>query len=1023
MNRLRYFVFSQSLILLLFYSFCNAQSVNSYTISGVVVSEEDGDVLPGVAISVGETSQRTVTDVDGKFIISLTNSPVILHFSYVGMKKTSITVNSQTKEITVKLQSSTLLSEVVIEAGYGLAQKRSDMVGSAFQVQSKDLQNLPPARIDKMLDGLVPGLTVEPNSDSPGSPRTRYNIRVRGEASLSASNEPLWIVDGVPVYQGSSTNMMPGASYTVSPLSYLNPSDIESITVLKDASATSIYGANGANGVIIVKTKSGTKTDKVIVNANIRYGISNIDQSTRYKVMNASQYLSYAREAWVNGGQDINAFPFQDNELNSYSTTDVDWGNLYFGQGQTFEAGLSLRSGGEKSTNRLSLSYFDEKGTIKTNNQQRFSARYNTEYKFAERLTFGTTLSASYNNNNLFALSNEYYEVLPIYTPYLADGYTNRLYNRLVESVNYDPNGNPVLSWKNQKFFSNSIPERDDNKNVQKTSRIDATTTLKFNIFDGLDLTEQFGVSLMTTNEEMYSARTTLDGLINNEPKGYSRRASASYLNWNNILRLNYQKKFGEFNVGGLAGVELQHNQYSTLYATGSGFLNDHIQEIGYSESTSRSGSSSFDKKRSLSYLAQAQISYNSRYYLTANARADGNSSFGKYSRWAKFGSLGLSWNIHNEEFFNSDIINLLKFKTSLGTNGNSRIDSSINTGTYTYSDTYSYNGILGAVSASIANPGLSWEATTMFNAGLRTSFWNRLDIEVEYYNNYTTDLLTKIYTSRTISDDRLYANVGEMRNQGVELTINSKNINNKTFEWSTDLIFSHNSNKITKLYNGMMTSYGTTVWSENHPRGAFYLVRWAGVDPATGAPMWYDKNGNVTFNYSTDNRVILDDKKPDAWGVGSLTNNFTYKNFSFRFMFNYSLGGYILSSLQGRGLRDGYSSTDSNSGVDAISHWSEPGQLAINPRISTITSKSTMSSTRYLYNRTNVKLQNAVLSYSVPKKVCEKMKLQNCSLSLIGDNLYLWTPDQSNEFNSYKTLMNAYPTERSFSLSLNLSL
>jgi len=1023
MDRLRHFIFLQSLIFLLFNSFCYAQTGNSYTVRGVVVSEEDGDVLPGVVISVGETSQRTVTNADGKFVVNLTSSPVNLHFSYVGMKKKSITVNSQTKDIIVKLQSSTLLSEVVIEAGYGVAQKRSNMVGSAFQVQSKDLQFLPPARIDKMLDGLVPGLTVEPNSDSPGSPRTRYNIRVRGEASLSASNEPLWIVDGVPVYQGSSTNMMPGASYTVSPLSYLNPSDIESVTVLKDASATSIYGANGANGVIIVKTKSGSKTDNVIINANIRYGISNIDQSTRYKVMNASQYLSYAKEAWVNGGQNINAFPFQDNELNSYSTTDVDWGNLYFGQGQTFEAGLSLRSGGEKSSNRLSLSYFDEKGTIKTNNQQRFSVRYNTDYQFAKRLTFGTTLSASYNQNNLFAVSNEYYEVLPIYTPYLADGYTNRLYNRVVESVSYDANGNPVLVWKDQKFFSNSIPEREDNTNIQRTSLIDATSTLKFNIFDGLDLTEQFGVNLMTTNEEMYSARTTLDGLVNNEPKGYSRRASASYLNWNNILRLNYQKKFGEFNVGGLAGIELQHNQYSTLYATGSGFLNDHIQEIGYSESASRNGSSSFDKKRSLSYLGQVQISYNNRYYFTANARADGNSSFGKYSRWAKFGSLGLSWNIHNEEFFNSEIVNLLKFKTSLGTNGNSRIDSSINTGTYSYGDTYSYNGILGAVSASIANPGLSWEETTMFNAGLRATLWKRLDVEVEYYSNYTTDLLTKIYTSRTISDDRLYANVGEMRNQGVELTINSKNIKNKVFEWSTDLIFSHNSNKITKLYNGMMTSYGTTVWSENHPKGAFYLVRWAGVDPATGAPMWYDKDGNVTFNYSTDNRVILDDKSPDPWGGGSLTNTFTYKNFSFRFMFNYNLGGYTLSSLAGRGLRDGYSSTDSNSGVDAISHWTEPGQLAINPRISTITSRSTMSSTRYLYERTNVRLQNAVLSYSVPKRFCEKMNLQNCSISLIGDNLYLWTPDQSKEFNSYKTLMNAYPTERSFSLSLNLSL
>ena len=1023
MNRFRLFLILITFILFYINQFSLAQSGSSYTVSGVVVSEEDGETLPGVAISVGETSQRAVTNIDGKFSLILNTSPVVLHFSYVGMNKQSVTVTSQTKDITVKLQSSTLLSEVVIEAGYGLAQKRSDMVGSAFQVQSKDLQHLPPARIDKMLDGLVPGLTVEPNSDSPGSPRTRYNIRVRGEASLAASNEPLWIIDGVPVYQGTSTNMMPGASYSISPLSYLNPNDIESVTVLKDASSTSIYGANGANGVIIVKTKSGMKLNNLTVNTNIRYGISNIDQSTRYKVMNASQYLSYAKEAWVNGGQDINSFPFQNNDLNNYTGTDVDWGNLYFGQGQNYEVGVSLSSSSEKNTNRLSLSYYNEQGTIQSNKQQRFSARYNTDYKFGSRLTFGTILSASYNHNNLFAVSNEYYEVLPIFTPYMPDGYTNRLYNRIVESVTYDSDGNPVLSWKDQKFFSNSIPEREDNKNVQRTSRIDATTIFKFNIMPGLDLTEQFGVSLMTTNEEMYSARTTLDGLINNEPKGYSRRGSATYLNWNNILRLNYQMKFGDFNVGALAGIEFQHNQYSSLYATGSGFLNDHIQEIGYSESSSRNGSSSFDQKRSLSYLGQAHVSYKNKYYLTANARADGNSSFGKYSRWAKFGSVGLSWNIHNEDFFTSDIIELLKFKTSLGTNGNSRIDSSINSGTYTYSDTYSYNGYLGAVSASIANPGLSWESTTMFNAGMRTTlFGDRLDIEVEYYNNYTKDLLTKIYTSRTISDDRLYANVGEMRNQGLEVTFNSKNIKKKDFSWNTDLIFSHNRNKITKLYNGMMTSYGTTVWSENYPRGAFYLVRWAGVDPSTGAPMWYDKDGNLTFNYSADDRVILEDKLPEPWGAGSLTNTLGYKNFSFRFMFIYSLGGNTLSALEGRGLRDGYSATDSNSGIEAIPHWTEPGQLAINPRISTVTSRSGMSSTRFLHDRTNVRLHNMVLSYFVPKQFLRKMQFNTCTISLIGDNLFLWTPDQKKDTNSYKTLMNAYPVERSFSLSLNLS-
>lgn len=995
-----------------------AQTENVYKVSGVVV-DDMGEVLPSATIRIGDSPKGVVSGIDGKFSLNLAESPVVLHFSFVGMKKKSVTVDRSSKTLRVQMQSATQLAEVVIEGGYGLSQKRSDMVGSAFQVESKKLESLPPGRVDNLLDGLVPGLTVQPNTDAPGSPRTRYNIRVRGEASLAASNEPLWIIDGVPVYQGSSTNMIPGTSYTVSPLSYINPSDIESITVLKDATATSIYGANGANGVIIVKTKAGIESEKVIINANVRYGISSVDQSTRYKVMNAAQYMTYAKEAWVNGGQNINEFPYQDNDLNSYSTTDVDWGDLYYGRGEVIDAGISLKGGTKVNKSYLSLSYFNEKGTVIGNEQQRFSVRFNNEYKFSDRLTFNAILTTSYNQNDIFALSHEYYEVLPIFSPYNQDGYSNRLYNRVVDDVEYDNAGNPVsYNWKDVKFFDNSIPDRDDNSNVQQTYMSEGAVSFKYKILNGLEFTEQFGISMKTTNEAVYSARTTLDGLVNDVPKGYSHRASATYLNWNNIARLNYNRTFGDFKVGALAGTEFQHNHYSTLYATGYGFLNDRIREISFSETTSRTGSSSISTKRLLSYLGQVNLSYNDRYFLAANVRADGSSYFEDYSRWGKFGSVGFSWNLNKEDFFDSEVVRLLKIKTSIGTNGNSRIDSFTETGTYTYSETYSYNGVLGAVSTSVANPGLSWEATTMFNVGIRTSLLDRIDVELEYYNNYTTDLLTKVYTSRTISDDRLYANVGEMRNQGVELTLNTTNIRKRNFEWDTDLIFAHNDNKITKLYNGVMTSFGSTVWAENHVKGAFYLVRWAGVDPATGAPMWYDKDGNITFAYSTDNRVILDES-PEPWATGSMTNTFKYKNFSLRVMLNYMFGGYALSSMAMRGLQDGYDVTGSNADIDAVSRWSQPGDLAVNPRISTVTSKSSMSSTRYLYSQTNIRLQNVVLSYQIPDKLIKRIKLRSCSVSLIGDNLYLWTPDQSKEHNSYKTLKNGYPVERSFALSL----
>lgn len=998
-----------------------AQSTEgSYKISGFVTDEGD-EGLPMATITVGESGKGMLCDANGRFTITLTKKPSVLNFSYVGMEKQSVKVDETTKTLVVKLKSKNQLKEVVIEGGYGLAQKRSDMVGSAYQVKSKDLENLPMGRIDKLLDGLVPGVTVEPNSDSPGSPRTRYNIRVRGDASLAASNEPLWIIDGVPVYQGSSTNMMPGTSYTVSPLSYINPSDIESITVLKDASQTSLYGANGANGVILVKTKAGIISEKTLVDVSLRYGISNIDKSTSYKVMNAAQYLTYAKEAWINSGQDINAFPYQDNELNSYSTTNTNWENLYFGTAQSKDIGVSLKGGSKNNQNFASFSYHDESETVLGNQQQRFSARINNDYKL-KKLTINTILSASYNKNNLFALSHEYYETLPIFSPYENDGYTNRLYNRIVSNVTYDSNNKPVLTWTDRKFYENSIPDREDNTNIQKTYNVDASLILKYQIIEGLDFTEQFGANIETTNEEIYSARTTLDGLVNDKPAGESRRASANYFNWDNVLRLNFNKTFGNYKVGALAGTEFQNEQYNTLYATGSGFLNDHIQEVGYSESSSRTGSSSSSQKRMLSYLGEVNLAYKSKYFLVANARADGNSSFGKYVRWGNFGSIGMSWIVSKEDFFKSRVFKLLKFKSSIGTNGNSRIDSSVSTGTYSYDDTYSYGGIPGAVSSSVANPGLSWETTTMFNSGVRTTLWDRVDVELEYYNNYTKNLLTKIYTSRTISDDRLYANVGEMRNQGIELTINSVNIKTKNFEWDTDVNFSHNVNKITKMYNGMTTSFGTTVWSEGHEKGAFYLVRWAGVDPASGAPMWYDKNGNITFTYSTDNRVIMN-LPTTPWATGGLINTLKYKDFSLRVMFNYTFGGYTPSTLVMRGLQDGYDVTSGNVDVDAFEHWSQPGDLSVNPRISTVSSKSAMSSTRYLYSQTSINLQNIALTYQIPRKILNKIGIESSYISLISDNLYLWTPDQSSTHNSYKTVKNGYPVQRGFSLSLQLGL
>ena len=992
---------------------------NGRFIKGRVVDEQ-GVPLIGVSVFVKGTSLGTTTDTQGNYTLSLGNRPTAtVTFSYVGMKTRNMNVTESMEMLNVRMQSDTDIDAVVVQ-GYGRVQKREDLVGSAFQVNAKDLEFKPVTRLDNILDGMVPGMDITPNTDGPTSVRSRYEIRIRGEASLSASNEPLWIVDGVPIYTGTGTNTIPGFDSTVSPLSFINPEDVESITVLKDASEVSIYGADGANGVILVTTKRGRlNSGPATVKATLRYGVSAIDESTRFKTLNAAQYMAYAQEAWVNGGNDPTLFPYQDNEMNSYSTTDTYWPDLYFGLGQNFLANVSISGGNDHSANYFSASYYREQASVKGNTQQRITARLNNTYKLGRRLTFRPMLSASYNINDIFSPSHEYYEVLPIFSPFDNDGYTYRLYNRYVSGRDKQTG---ELIWDESKFWDNTIADRELNDNTQKTFSTDANFALEYEFIKGLTATVQFGASYQHGYETLYESRETLGGMIDGVPKGYSKRNSANFLSWTNIDRVNFNRTFGKHTVSALAGIELSSKGYNTLSAYGSGFVNDHVQEVGYAEEATRKGYSSTKTTRKLSFLGQAGYTYDSRYSLQVSMRREGNSSFGKYARWETYFSVGGAWNIHHEEFFRSKIIQLLKLKASFGTSGNSRVDSAQmrGLGVFSYGDSYSYNGEIGGVVSTPANPGLSWETTYMTNIGLDIRLWDRLSISAEFYNNYTTHLLSKIYTSRVIGDERIYANIGEVSNRGYEFTVNSVNITHPNFRWTTDLNLSHNRNRVEKLANGTSISYGTTITAEGHDINSFNLVRWAGVDPSTGAPMWYDKDGNLTYTYSSNDRVI--DKTSSPTIFGGMTNTFRLYNFSLSFLINYSIGGYALCTLGTNGVTDGYNIIDQNVSINSLDHWKQPGDVSANPRISTVSSKSGMSSTRFLYNKTNIRLQNLALTYELPREISRKLSMSSMRVSFIADNLYLWTPDQKRNQNSYKTMMFGYPLQRTFSLSLDMT-
>ena len=994
-----------------------ADQAHDDVVAGTVL-DTNGDPLAGVTIQQRGTQNKTVTDIEGRYTIRLkAGAARTLTFSYVGMTTQTLAAKGSMLRVVMK-EDAHSLQDIVVVGAYGTAQKRSDLVGSAYQVNADQLKGLPQQRLDVMLDGLIPGVKIAPNTNDPGSPRTRYEVRVRGEASLTASNEPLWVIDGTPMYTGDKTNQMPGTSYTVSPLSFINPDDIASITVLKDATATSIYGADGANGVILVTTKRG-RPGKMRVSVNTQYGIAHIDESTAPKVMNAQQWLTAAQAAYANAGLDMRTFPYQDNELNQYSTTDTDWRDVFYGTGTTFLTNVAVNGGSQKADYYVSGQYYQNDKTIKGNTQQRMSLASNVNLKLHKRVKLGIDLSASYNNNDLFALGREYYELLPIFSPYNADG-TYRLYNMVVDGLNAD--GTP--RFVKQRFLSNSVPEREQNDNNQKSWYVHTNFNLKYDIIDGLTYTGQFAYDYTSTLEQTYSSQKNWTGMSSTgEAIGYSRRSSADITNWTTVHRLNFNRTFGKHTVSAIAGFEAGSRDYTTMYVTGSGFINDNIRDV--SQANTRDGYNSSSRRRKVSVLGQATYSFDHRYYLTVNGRKDGNSQFGSDVRWANFASIGASWNIHNEKFFHIPWINVLKLKGSYGANGNSRIGSLQSLGTYTYSDSNSYNGELGGVQGQSPNSRLSWETTYMTNLGLRVAALNRIDFEIEYYHNRTKNLLSQLPVSLLTASTRVYRNVGEIVNKGFEINLTTRNfVANREdgFSWTTDFNLAHNENRLTKSYRGTQVNFTDGIsWIEGQDTKTYYLVRWAGVDPYDGSPMWYDANGNITKTYdSVNNRVR--GKSANSTVTGGMTNTLSYKGFSLRFLLNYQFGGYAYSTFASIMNSDGYNVLSYNQAIEQQNFWRNPGDIARNPLPQAgVSTGSSRSSTRFLYRKDLVRLQNVVLTYQLPRALVSGWGLSNASVSLIGDNLMAYSPYSGSDHNSYKTVMSGYPLERTFTLSLNV--
>lgn len=938
--------------------------------------------LPGVVVTVKGTGRATSTDANGNFTIQAPADATLV-FAMLGYASQEIPVNNQ-KAINVVLVESASQLQTVIVTAYGSKERKENQIGSAFVVTAKELQRKPQDRIDRILEGIVPGLQFQVQDGGTSTARPRYQTTIRGEGSFGAAVDPLWVIDGIPLKTGNENNAILGVNTSVSPLSYINPEDIESVVVLKDATATSIYGADGSNGVILITTKKGIAGKKQL-NYEVRAGL-NILNNNRFHVLNADQYRELYTESYRNNtALDQLAMP-------NLGTANVDWYDLLYRNGVTTSHNLSYSGGTEKTRYYIGAGYYNEKPIIIDNKTERFSGRVNLDQKAGKFVDLFLRVGASYNVNNFFAPGDAYYNNRPIDSP-------------------YDANGNLIVAAYNRLAVAKL------NDDGQKTNAMQGSIGGTARILPWLTFTSTNGIDWSKITQKEFRSVYTF-GERNNG--GYGVEGRTRMFNWNTQQRVNFDKTFNKHDVSALLGGEARSLRRRSNNLTGSYFSDDNLRDLRYASKVTIEPMSGEDQT-GVSYYGQARYTFDSRYSILGSFRRDANSDFGSDVRWATFSAIGASWTISNEKFWNVKQIDFAKLKFSYGTNGNSRIGNYKAKGVYTFNLDKGYNGEQGATMTTGENPVLSWENTKIYNAGLSLGLFQRISLELEVYQRTTDGLLDETDVTRTTGFTSITQNIGSVRNSGIELTLNTKNIVKKNFEWTTNFNLAHNKNKIISLYNGNDKILDTKIRRVGSDVNTYYLIRWAGVDPRDGSALWYDRNGNLTREFDLNNRVALGSTSPDFFG--GMTNTFSYKNFTLSALVVYNVGGWGFSSLQRDAESDGRNLATDNQSSNALDRWREPGDLANLPK-SVLGENATFgrNSSRFLHKKTSLRLQNVSLNYNLPKDWLSKIKLHRASMYFQADNAGFWTPyNTPSDRNDYSNYANPYPLPLVLSFGLNV--
>ena len=950
-----------------------AVMAQNQTVSGTVTSAENGEPLIGATVMGVGTKIGTSTDIDGNFTLTLPSTVTKLQVSYVSMKTTDVTIVPG--HLNIALENANTLSEVVV-TGYGV-QRKAAFTGAASVLDGDVIEKKSDVNFVKSLEGSVTGFQYNNSTSAPGLFGTVY---VRGMSSLSSSSQPLYVVDGMPVnsdYEGlSSTN-----NNYFDPMAAYNPNDIESVTVLKDAAATAIYGSRAANGVIIITTKKGGE-GKFNLNVDIKQGFTSM-ANNNMKYANAATTMDlFAKGYAARTGRSYNdAYDIILSNVGWDGVTDTDWVDAVTRKGYYQDYNISF-NGTSGSTNYYgSIGYVDSEGLVINSGNTRYSGRVNVDTKY-KYFSAGVNASLSWSKNNNFSQATN-------------GSMTNPLVGAVSSMLPFDPVYNEDGTYYGAGQIYNPVAVNDKklgDLNEVTNQTINANPWLRIDLPFGIWIKTNFGANLVDQTEYNYWSAIYNPQGANYNGLGQQYKSRISTLTWTNTIGWN--KTFDEKHVIDLLlGQECQRYDYHYDYYSKTDFPFASSGMRDMTTAGSDNGSEYYRaESRLASYFVDAHYSYDNRYYLSASYRRDGSSVFGSSNRWGNFWSVGGKWRFSQEGFLNNATwLSNGAFRISYGTVGNQSLPSLYASRGY-YAAGYNYNETPGMVPVQISNPDLTWETSRKFDVGLDLSLFNRVNLTFDYYNDVTADALYSVPLSMTTGLKSTYKNIGKIRNRGVELGLNGVAFTNRDVTVSLFANLTWNQNRVIKLADGSVE--GTySIIEEGHPYRQFYMPEYAGVNPENGMALYYlnAEGDETTEDYTAAAKRYVGSAEPKVYGAFGV--NAKAYGFDFSMQFNYRLGGKVYDTGHsftgwGMSLMTPLQTVADNSWTPETPDAKYPQYIYGDPYKST----SSNYSSRWMMNGSYLRLSNITFGYTIPANITKKALISKCRIYTSFDNVHTWT-------------------------------